>query len=59
MPKSNDDEKELLDALDDLFINGSWHDDGSFVYWPPSENPDDEGALGTLSVILLRRRQGL
>ncbi len=42
---------DLAAALADLFERGSWHDDGSFVYWPDDSEPDNEGAIFTLSDI--------
>jgi hypothetical protein len=36
---------ELLAALTNLLDSGSWHDDGSWVYYPPDHPPENEGAI--------------
>ncbi len=44
----------MLAALRGIMDGGSWQDDGSFVYYPPTDCPDDEGSIGECGAILAR-----
>jgi len=44
---------ELLAAAKALLNGGSWHDDGSFVYYPP-DDPESEGAVGDLGATIAK-----
>lgn len=49
---TNEQAKMLLEAAKNLLDGGSWHDDGTFVYYPPSDDPEDEGAVGDLAAAI-------
>ena len=44
----------MLEALRGIMDGGSWQDDGSFVYYPPTDAPEDGGAIDDASAILAR-----
>lgn len=46
----------LLAALEDILEGGSWQDDGSFVYYPPTDTEDDEGAIGEAGAAIAQAR---